>query len=322
MPPIEPAPRRNFRKWESLAFFIFGLFVVFVAWGTTPPDDFPVGSIIEVEEGSGLYGLAAELAEKNVIRSPFWFRAVAISLGGERRMKAGHYFFGEPEGVLKVAWRVVSGDYDVESEKVTIPEGFTVKKISALFGERFAFFDNRMFEREAPEGYLFPDTYFVPVSATATSTIKLLRDNFVRKIFPLMPEVEKSGKELEEIVTMASILEGEAKTSEDREIVSGILWKRISIGMPLQVDASFVYVNGKSTKDLTQDDLKIDSPYNTYLYRGLPPTPISNPGIESLRAALHPKTSQYLYFLTGDDGKMYYSKTFEEHVAKKQKYIK
>lgn len=322
MPPFEIAPGRNFYKLESVAFFIFGLLVVFLAWATTPPSHFPERSIVSVEEGSGLYSLAEELSLKGAIRSPFLFRSIAIMLGGERRMKAGQYYFEEPEGVFKVAWRVVTGNYEIESAKITIPEGFTVNKISALFGERFAFFDHQDFEETAPEGYLFPDTYFIPVTATATSTVKLLRDNFVRKIFNLMPSVEKTGKELDEIVILASILEGEAKTYADREIISGILWKRIKLGMPLQVDAAFVYINGKSTKDLTLDDLKIDSPYNTYLYPGLPPTPISNPGLESLKAAIHPTTTPYLYFLTADDGTMHYAKTFEEHVANKQKYIK
>jgi len=105
------------------------------------------------------------------------------------------------------------------------------------------------------------------------------------------------GHTLEEIIIMASLIEGEAHTQEDREIISGILWKRLKLGLPLQVDASFAYVNGKTTKELTTDDLKIDSPFNTYLYKGLPPTPISNPGLESIKAAIHPLATPYLYFL-------------------------
>lgn len=136
-----------------------------------------------------------------------------------------------------------------------------------------------------------------------------------------MPEVEKSGRSLEDIIVMASILEGEAKTREDMEIVSGILWKRIEIGMPLQVDTSFVYILGKATEDLTLSDLEVKSPYNTYLYKGLPPGPISNPGLDSIRAAVNPTTTPYLYFLTGNDGKMYYARTFDEHVKNKQKYL-
>lgn len=288
-----------------------------------PPRDFPTGQIITVAEGSGLVELANNLKHDNAIRSTFWFRIAAIVLRGERGMRAGDYYLPEPQNALTLAWRVVKGEHELERVKITIPEGFNVKKISNLFTEeKFAFFDNDEFVRLAPEGYLFPDTYFIQVNATASSTIKLLKDNFIRKIFDVMPEVEKSGRTLEEIITMASILEGEANTKEDREIISGILWQRIKIGMPLQVDASFSYVNGKTTEELTLDDLAINSPYNTYINQGLPPTPISNPGLESIYAALHPTTTPFLYFLTGDDGKMYYAKTHDEHVKNKEKYLK
>ncbi|MDO8424150.1 MAG: endolytic transglycosylase MltG [bacterium] len=264
-----------------------------------PPAAFPSGSIVNVPEGSGLYSLSEKLEEEGVIRSPFWFRAAAIMLGGERDMKAGQYYLSRPQNPFVIAWRIFRGQHDIETVKVTIPEGFTVKSISTLFDDRFPFFDNGVFERTAPEGYLFPDTYFMPVTATATSTTKLLRDNFIRKIFPVMPEVELSGKSLEDIITMASLIEAETKTKIDREMVSDILWKRLRIGMPLQVDSEM----------------------GTYEFNGLPDNPINNPGLESISAALHPTTTPYLYFLTGDDGNMYYSRTFDEHVIKKQKYI-
>lgn len=288
-----------------------------------PPRNFPTNEIITVKEGSGLIELAKKLEKDGVIRSTFWFRVAAIALKGERVMRAGDYYLPEPENALTLAWRIVRGEHELETVKITIPEGFDVKKISSLFSEKkFIFFDNIEFEQMAPEGYMFPDTYFIQVNATATSTIKFMRDNFIRKTFPIMPDVEKSGRSLEEIITMASILEGEANTPEDREIVSGILWKRLKIGMPLQVDASFSYVNGKTTEELTLEDLAIKSPYNTYINQGLPPTPISNPGLESIYAAIHPTTTPYLYFLTGDDGKMYYAKTHDEHVKNKAKYLR
>ncbi len=297
------------------------MFFVFI-WSTAPPFSFPSGSIVTVPEGAGLYKLAEKLEQDKVIRSPFWFRTAAILLGGERDMKAGQYYLSYPQNVFIVAWRVFHGIHDLETVKLTIPEGFTVRKIAALFDdEKFVSFDRASFIDLAPEGYLFPDTYFIPITSTASSTIKLFRDNFTSKVFPSVSDVEFSGKTLEEIIIMASIIENEANSRKDREIISGILWKRIKLSIPLQVDASFVYVNGKTTKELTLDDLKIDSPFNTYLYKGLPPRPISNPGLESIQAALNPATTPYLYFLTGDDGTMHYSRTFDEHVEKKLKYI-
>lgn len=307
---------------KRIYIFLLGIILfVLAVLAIAPPSSYPTGSIISIPEGTGLYALSQKLAAENVIRSPFWFRAASILLGGERDMKAGEYYLSRPQNPFAIAWRILHGQHQIATVKLTIPEGFTVKAISGLFDERFPLFDNALFEKIAPEGYLFPDTYFMPITATASSTTKLLKDNFIRKIFPVMPEVELSKKPLEEIITMASIIESEAKSQADREIVSAILWKRIKLGLPLQVDATFMYVNGKTTADLTLDDLKIDSPFNTYLYTGLPPTPISNPGLESIQAALHSITTPYLYFLTGDDGKMYYSKTFDEHVTKKQKYI-
>lgn len=307
-------------KKNLLVVATLGLFFVLI-FVLSPPWSFPSKSIITVSEGSGLYTLSVNLEEDKVIRSPFWFRVFAIVLGGERNMKAGQYYLSRPLNSFTIAWRIFHGNYNVETVKITIPEGFTVKKISNLFDERFTFFDHQAFEKFAPEGYLFPDTYFVQVTATASSTIKMLNDNFLRKIDSIKSEINGSKRNLREIITMASILEGEARGFEDMAIVSGILWKRLDNDIALQVDASFIYVNGKTTDEITSDDLKIKSPYNTYLYRGLPPTPISNPGLESIKAAINSTKTSYLYFLTGDDGKMYYSATFDEHVEKKRKHL-
>jgi UPF0755 protein len=317
----EHEPKKNKKIIVATATVLWAI-ILLTAWAFLPPFSFPKNSTVTIEEGTGLQTLALRLKEEKVIRSPFWFRIFAIAMGGERDMKAGTYYFDRSQGTFNVAWRIFHGDYGVETVRITIPEGFTVKKISALFDEKFSNFDNEFFEMRAPEGYLFPDTYFIQVTSTASSTIKLLNDNFRRRLNPLEEDIIASGKTLEEIITMASIIESEAKYKEDREIISGILWKRIENNIPLQVDASFIYVNGKTTKDLTLDDLKIDSPFNTYLYRGLPPAPISNPGLESIRAALNPTSSPYLYFLTGNDGTMHYSKTFEEHVEKKLRYLR
>ncbi len=286
-------------RQKSIYLFGLGIAFLILVWFLTPPSGFPKGSIISVPEGSGLYALAEDLREQHVIRSPFWFRATAILLGGERRMKAGQYYMPHPQTAFTIAWRVLNGDYDVETAKITIPEGFTVEKISKLFDERFPFFDNALFEKTAPEGYLFPDTYFIPVTATASSTIKLLQDNFTRKIFDVMPEIDKSGKSQATIITMASLLEAEGKTEIDRLAIAAILWKRLKLGMALQVDSEM----------------------GTYEFQGLPKEPINNPGLISITSALRATTTPYLYFLTGKDGKMHYAKTFDEHKANIAKYL-
>ncbi len=291
----------TFRTEKRIYLFLLGiiLFVISV-WLVAPPANYPSGAIIDVPEGSGLYALSETLEEEEVIRSSFWFRVVVIMLGGERDMKAGQYYLADPQNQFMLAWRILYGKYEIEMVKLTIPEGFTVKKISTLFDEKkFPYFDHIVFENTAPEGYLFPDTYFMPITATASSTIKIMRGNFVKKIFSVMPEVELSKRSLEEIMIMASLLEAEAKTKLDREMASGILWKRLKLGMPLQVD-SYMW---------------------TYEFAGLPAKPINNPGLVSILAALHPTSTPYLYFLTGQDGNMHYAKTFDEHKANIIKYL-
>jgi UPF0755 protein len=276
---------------------------------------------VTIREGAGLFEVASSLKKDGVIRNAAWFRTVAVLLGGEKSLQSGDYYLPYDQSVYAIAERVVKGDHLIKQFKVTIPEGFTKAKIAALFDTRFTLFNRREFTSLAPEGYLFPDTYFIGVNASATSTIKLMRDNFQKRIFPLTGEIASSGRKLSEIITMASIIESEANTKEDRAIVSGILWKRIDGGLPLQVDATLTYLNGKTSAELTQGDLAFDSPYNTYVYKGLPPTPISNPGLESIEAAIHPTTTPYMFFLTGKDGKMYYAKTFEEHKQNIQKHL-
>lgn len=284
---------------KNYLFLLVIVFFVICFFPTIPPRSFPSGSIITIQEGINLYELGEVLKQDSVIRSPFWFRTVSILLGGEHQMKAGQYLMPKPQNVFAIAWRIFHGNYDIETVKITIPEGFTVKKISALFDERFTFFDHEDFVSQAPEGYLFPDTYFFEVTATASSTIKLLSDNFSRKIAPSLSKIESFGRTMDGVITMASILENEARTKEDREIISGILWKRIKLNMPLQVDSDPA----------------------TYKHAGFPPKPISNPGLESIEAALNPVTTPYLYFLTDNDGMMHYAKTFDEHKANKIKYL-
>ena len=273
-------------------FYFFALILVLFLWRISPPVSFPTGDIITVPEGLGLHELGALLEEDEVIRSSFWFRIAAIVLGGERDMKAGQYNMSRPQNSFRVAWRIVQGRHDIETVKLTIPEGFSNSEISDLFDERFQFFDHEAFLKFAREGYLFPDTYFIPVTATASSTIKLLTDNFERKT--------KDLKITEEIIIMASLLEGEAKLEDERKLASGILWKRLKIGMPLQVDIE----------------------RKTYEFPGLPKAPINNPGLVSIKAALNPTTSPYLYFLTDNTGKMHYAKSFDEHKTNIDKYLR
>lgn len=301
---------------------IFAVLILSIYFVTiAPPRDFPVHAFITLPEGASLFELAERLEEENVVHSAFWFRTIAITLRGEHGMRAGDYYLSAKENAFTIARRIMGGEYDIGAVRLTIPEGFTIKDISRLFDERFPMFDHENFEREAKEGYLFPDTYFVGVNSTALSAVSTFERNFSERIEPLLGEIASSTMSLHEIITLASIIEMEANSEADRYIISGILHERLRRDMPLQVDATLRYVTGRTSAELTQADLTSFSPFNTYRYRGLPPAPITNPGLESIIAALRPVDSPYLYFLTGKNGHMYYAKTFEEHKENRKKHL-
>jgi UPF0755 protein len=159
---------------------------------------------------------------------------------------------------------------------------------------------------------------------TEEQIIEIMNNNFNKKIQTESADIAKFGKSESDVIKIASILEGEGRTIETRETIAGILWKRIALGMPLQVDASFKYIDemdGKPVSTFTSDDLKIASPYNSYTNTGLPPTPISNPGLETINDAINPIKTSYLYYLTDKDGNMHYATTFAEHEANILKYL-
>lgn len=170
------------------------------------------------------------------------------------------------------------------------------------------------------EGFYFPDTYRVFAGARAEDVTLKALSNFEKKVLPLLP-VETSTQKLYETITLASIIEKEVARDDDRAMVADIFQKRMRTGMPLQSDATVNYVTGKNMLQSTLEDTQINSPYNTYRVKGLPPGPICNPGLSAISAVLYPKQNQYLFFLTTKDGKVVYSKTFEEHVKNKQLYL-
>ena len=172
------------------------------------------------------------------------------------------------------------------------------------------------------EGYLFPDTYRLAKNFTAEDLARKMLQNFSRKMASLDADIKKSRYSVFEIVTLASIVENEVRTPKNRAMVADIFWRRLAIGMPLQSDATVNYITRKNMASPTFDDTKIDSPYNTYKYRGLPLGPIGNPGLAAINAVLRPELNPYLYFLTTPDGNIYYAKTYEEHLANKRKYLR
>lgn len=278
----------------SLAVFYF-LFL-------SAPKNFPVGAVVKIEPGMNLRGISSVLQQQNIIRFRPMFESWVIIFGREKNIISADYFFEKKLPVFEVAWRIGKGKRQTTPVSVTIPEGFNAQQIADLFASQLSNFDKEEFLRKAEkrEGYLFPDTYFFLTNANEDDVLKYLQDNFDKKFFPLLPEISSFGKNPEEIVIMASILEREAEGDSDRGIISGILWKRLSIGMPLQVDAAL----------------------ETYKTKGLPKKPISNPGLEAIQAAIKPQSSPYLYYLHDQDGNIHYAKNFSEHLDNKSKYLR
>lgn len=171
------------------------------------------------------------------------------------------------------------------------------------------------------EGYLFPDTYRMMKDFTADGLARKMLQNFSRKMASLETDIKASGHSVFEIVTLASIVENEVRTPKNRAMVADIFWRRLKMGMALQSDATVNYITRKGMASPTFDDTKIDSPYNTYKYKGLPLGPIGNPGLAAINAVLRPEPNDYLYFLTTPEGDIYYAKTYEEHLANKRKYL-
>jgi len=289
----------------------------------SPSRAFPVGERITVPQGTTVLESAEILAEAGAVRSALMLHVVILAQFGEGGVKAGVYQFDKPLGTFAVARALVRGTNGVPLVRVTIPEGLRNAQIDAIVSERLSAIASGEFEKAAQgkEGYLFPETYHVPEEYTAEALVTLMAKTFRAELDELAPAIDASGRTEADIVTMASILEREANSPESMGLVSGILWSRIDIDMRLQVDASFAYLLDKTSEEVTLDDLTIDSPYNTYRYAGLPPTPIANPGRAALEAATNPIPSAYLFYLTAPDGTFYYTETFAEHEENIERYL-
>ncbi len=318
-------------KRSRVGLIVFFLMLVLIAgtlWNaymlTTPPRDFKENTLIDIPSGYSLQSIGKLLSDKSIIRSPLYFSLLVEHEGKEKSVASGMYLFKDPMSVFEVAHKLSLGVHGIEMKKITIPEGTTLKEMSVIISRAVPSFlaDNFVRETVGMEGYLFPDTYFFFSTATSGPIVLALAENFTKKTTEFLQESIRDKKDWKSIINMASIIEGEAVTHEDRKIVSQILWLRITKGMRLQVDAPFMYTIEKGSLELSRDDLQSDSPYNTYRYAGLPPTPIGNPGLDGIDAALHPATTTYLYYLSDKSGAMHYAKTFEVHKQNKARFLK
>jgi UPF0755 protein len=320
-----------------------GLFVLYsmLMSNAGKPVDLSNESIIylEVPSGSSTQKIAALLEENKLIRNAFIFRLQSKITGFDSKYKAGYYSLSQNMTMKDIMQQLQKGS--AMTVRFTIPEGFDIKKTTErlvaaklidadLFKKaiKTGTFDFR-FLKDAPagdnrlEGFLYPDTYEVFPDSSEEEIIAKMLSRF-DSLFPdaYYKRAEELGMSINQVMALASIIEREARVPADRPIISSVFYNRLAIDMPLQSCATVQYILGEQKEKLTNQDIAIDSPYNTYLNSGLPPGPICSPGIDSIKAALYPADTSYLYFLAKGDGSHVFSVTYEEFLKNKAEYIK
>jgi UPF0755 protein len=279
-----------------------------------------------ISAGDGVRAIAANLAQENLIRSPTAFFVLVKLMGIERGLQAGEFRLNRTMDSRSIARELTHGSEDVW---ITTLEGWRNEEIASVLSKNLDLPETE-FLRLAQVGYMFPDTYLVPRDATAGAVITIFNTAFNQKVTDKMrADIAASGKTLEEVVILASIVEREGRTNEDRPVIAGILLNRLEAGWPLQADATLQYAIGYQSgekswwkKSLFDDDKKIRSPYNTYMNTGLPPTPISNPGLQAIEAVVYPKKTDYMFYIHDPQGGVHYARTLEEHNANVETYLR
>jgi len=302
---------------------LISLIVILFLWLTfVPIDPFSKEEVLfELEKGQGSRAIAYNLQQQGLVAWSSIFRVYVLTVGVSGNLQAGTYSLSPSMNIPQIAEKFTNGD--IVKEKITIIEGWSLKDIGFYLEYNGMYQAEELYD-EMPEleGYLFPDTYWIRKGASLEEIIEMMQNNFDKKLEPLMESINEKGLDLEDVITMASLIEKEVQTKEDKEIVSGIFWKRIKYGYPLQSCASIAYIKGIPQWRYSYEDTRIESPYNTYLNYGLPPGPISNPGLDSILAAINPKDSPYLYYLSTPEGETIYSRTLDEHNAATAKYLR
>lgn len=304
-----------------------------------------------VEKGDSVKKISRRLKEDGIIKNTFIFETYVWLLQLEGIFQPGQYGLKSGDNIASIVGELTS--VNILENKITIIEGWTLRDIAKnllnkkiIQSEKDFFYltgrpaaDYRKekvdfrggwnydFLADRPahaslEGYIYPDTYRALAERGAEGIVEKALNNFGKKLTPdLRAEIKQRGKTIFEVVTLASIVEREVFGNEDRKIVADIFWRRLEIGMPLQADSTINYITQSGRARSTYEDLKIDSPWNTYKYKGLPLGPISNPSIEAIRAVIYPAPNNYLYFLTNKDGGVHYARTSSEHARNRAKYL-
>lgn len=330
----------GWKKWTAIAavfiVLVGGGFGLYLAFGTTAvmqrsDRDAQENIYMTVKSGTTASEISDKLTKLGVIDSKMRFWWLMKLQGDANKFKTGTYAFKPHMDEQAVLDKLVAGDTTIV--KFTIPEGFGVKEIAKRLADEGLVDENEFLEkaknyapysymkkgpnvRYAAEGYLFPDTYELQSDATPEIIMKMMTQDFDNRLTPEMrQQAAAMGLSIHDLITLASLVEKEARYDEDRPIIAQVFLKRLQIGMPLQSDAPLQYLMAGPKEDVSLADTKIDSPYNTYQHQGLPPGPIASPGMKAINAVLHPAATDYLYFVADRQGHNHYSTTYEEHEA-------
>ena len=294
--------------------------------------------VIDIPSGSTLNQIADILKENNLIKNKTLFKLYVRVSDNSSKLKSGKYLFNQTYSNKEIIEDISSGKIYNDGIKITIPEGSTSKEIvSILVGQKLGneesyeklisnpkeFYNQFKFLKEEDitslEGFLYPSTYYFDENASEKEVLSVMLSQFNKVYTDKLRDRQKELKmTIEQVVNLASIVEKEAVLDEDRPIIASVFYNRLKIGMPLQSDATIQYIFKERKKIVTYKDLEIDSPYNSYKNKGLPPTPIASPGIKSIEATLYPEKTEYLYFVAKMDGGNNYSTNYEDHL----KYVK
>lgn len=327
---------------KTIAFIIAGIFFIAAAciitgasfYLTRPLTDNGKDQVVTVNEGMTLKEISSALEHRGLIRNKLIFMTWARLKGYSRKIKAGEYRLNSsmtPIRIMEVLTRGVMLTYTV-----TIPEGYSIKQIADVFSEQGLAAGDEFIEYalksdspgkygiESPslEGYLYPDTYIFARGLSVSSIIDVMVGRFKEIVTPLNDIITERGMSLNELVTLASIIEKETGKTEERPLIASVFLNRLRKNMRLESDPTVIYGIKDFSGNIKKKDLTTHTPYNTYLIRGLPPGPISSPGLASLMAVLNPDETDYLYFVSKNDGSHHFSKTFEEHNRAVYRYQK
>ena len=278
-----------------------------------------------IPKGESLRSITNRLEQEGLIRSSVAFFILTRFGGTAEKIQAGIFHLSQSMDARTIASTLTRGSTDVW---VTTLEGWRAEEVAQELAKTFSI-PEKEFLRLSYEGYLFPDTYLIPREASTASIIKQLTSNFDKRVDKTLRDgFTRQGLTLNQAITLASIVEREGRTDEDRPVIAGILLKRLKADWPLQADATLQYALGYQSKDktwwkkeITEEDKAVDSAFNTYKNTHLPPTPIANPGLAAIKAVAHPKETDYWYYLHDTKGEVHYAKTLEEHQKNIQKYL-